>query len=131
MLSDKEINKIIESFSMIVCGYAFMWMEDGNIRITGLNKPNHALVICPNGEVLETNMDDVEGKLQSLFLPSKIQNLLLPQLKKQKEMATSSKEIEVFWNRYSTEGVKKGIVYVGACQSDNEGLLRSVRQSQE
>lgn len=42
-------------------------------------------------------------------------------------MATSSKEIEVLWNRYSTKGVKKGIVYVGACQSDNEGLLLSVR----
>lgn len=63
MLSDKEINKIIESSSMIVCGYAFMWMEDGNIRIIGLNNSNHGLVMRPNGEILETNMDDVEVEI--------------------------------------------------------------------
>lgn len=60
MLSDQEINKIIEPSSMIVCSYAFIRMEDGNIRIIGLNNPNHALVIRSNGEILETNMDDVE-----------------------------------------------------------------------
>lgn len=55
-----EINKIIESASMIVGGYAFTKMEDSNIRIVGLNTPNHASVIRPDGFVLETNMDDVE-----------------------------------------------------------------------
>lgn len=39
---------------MIVGGYAFSKMDDRNIRIVGLNSPNHALVICPNGEILET-----------------------------------------------------------------------------
>ena len=85
MLSDKEINKIIESFSMIVCGYAFMWMEDGNIRITGLNKPNHALVICPNGEVLETNMDDVEGNSNRYFYPLKYRTYFCLNLKNRKK----------------------------------------------
>lgn len=63
MLSDKDIKKIIESSTMIVCGYAFMQMEDGNFRIIGLNIPNHALVMRPNGEILETNMDDVEVEI--------------------------------------------------------------------
>lgn len=55
-----EINRIVEGASMIVGGYAFSKMDDRNIRIVGLNNPNHALVIRPNGEMLETNMDDIE-----------------------------------------------------------------------
>lgn len=60
MMNDNDIIKIIESAAMIVCGYAFQQMSDGNIRIVGLKYPNHASVIRPNGEILETNMDDVE-----------------------------------------------------------------------
>ncbi|MDE5676239.1 toxin-antitoxin system, toxin component [Phocaeicola sp.] len=69
MLSDKDINDIIESSAMIVCGYAFMQMEDGNIRIVGLKNPNHALVMRSNGEILETNMDDVEIEIVMEYWP--------------------------------------------------------------
>ena len=40
---------------------AFSIMDDGNIRIVGLNAPHHASVLrSTDGEILETNMDDVE-----------------------------------------------------------------------
>lgn len=60
MMNSNEIDRIVESAAMIVCGYAFSRTSDGNIRIVGLNSPNHASVIRPDGEILETTMDDVE-----------------------------------------------------------------------
>ena len=45
---------------MIVCGYAFTKTEDSNIRVLDLKTPHHALVLSPQGEVLETTMNDVE-----------------------------------------------------------------------
>lgn len=59
-MTDNDIMKIVESATMVICGYAFIQMTDGNIRIVGLKYPHHASVIRPNGEILETNMDDVE-----------------------------------------------------------------------
>lgn len=56
----KNISEVIDSASMIVCGYAFIQMNDGNIRIVGLEEPNHAAVIRRNGEMLETDMDEIE-----------------------------------------------------------------------
>lgn len=47
--------------------YAFTAMDDGNIRILCLNAPYHAAVIRPNGEVLESNMDDVEQDIVALY----------------------------------------------------------------
>lgn len=60
MIADNEINKIAQSALMIVGGYAFCLMDGGNIKVVGINAPNHVSVIRPNGEVLETNMDDIE-----------------------------------------------------------------------
>lgn len=45
---------------MIVCGYAFTKTEDSNVRVLDLEEPHHALLMSPQGEVLETTMDDVE-----------------------------------------------------------------------
>lgn len=59
-MSHNEINDIIESAVMVVGGYAFIQMDDGNVQIVGLKAPHHAVVIRPCGEILETNMDDVE-----------------------------------------------------------------------
>lgn len=67
MMRKNEIDEIASKASMIVGGYAFTTMEDGNIRILCLNSPNHASVIRPNGEVLETNMDEVEQDIVSLY----------------------------------------------------------------
>lgn len=59
-MTDHKLSQIIDSAAMIVGGYAFTRMDNGNIRVIDLNEPHHASVIRPNGEVIETSMDDVE-----------------------------------------------------------------------
>lgn len=54
------MTKIRSAADMIVCGFAFTKTEDANIRIFDLREPHHAAVISPQGEVLETTMNDVE-----------------------------------------------------------------------
>ncbi len=47
------------SADMIVSGYAFT--KDGDLlRVLNLSAPSRALVLNKAGEVLETNMDDIE-----------------------------------------------------------------------
>lgn len=59
-MNENERIAIAESASMIVGGYAFSQTEENFIRIVDLHAPFHALVINKKGEVLETNMDDIE-----------------------------------------------------------------------
>ena len=59
-MTDNELSAIIDSASMIVDGYAFSQIGEDNIRCVGINKPHHAAIMRQDGEVLETNMDDVE-----------------------------------------------------------------------
>ncbi len=60
MMTNNEINQLAQSALMIVGGYAFCPFENGNIRVVGLYAPNHVSVIRQNGEILETNMNDIE-----------------------------------------------------------------------
>lgn len=55
-----DIDKTLRSADMIVAGYAFSKMDDGNVRIVNIHPPHHAAVIRANGEMLETNMDNIE-----------------------------------------------------------------------
>lgn len=59
-MKSEELNTIRLNANMIVCGYAFTYTENLNVRIFDLNEPHHALVLSPQGEVLETSMNDVE-----------------------------------------------------------------------
>lgn len=59
-MTEREINNIANEALMIVCGYAFTQNEDGFMRVVNLHAPHHALVMTNEGEVLETNMDDIE-----------------------------------------------------------------------
>lgn len=59
-MSHNEIVHVSSNADMIVCGYAFKRMDDLNIRILQLQAPNHALILSPKDEILETSMDDVE-----------------------------------------------------------------------
>lgn len=54
-----DIEKIAEQADMIVNGYAFTKNED-KIRVLYLSKPFHAVMLSIDGEVLETNMNDIE-----------------------------------------------------------------------
>lgn len=60
MMTNIEIDQISQSALMIVGGYAFCPMDNNNIKVLGLYAPNHVSIIRQNGEVLETNMDDIE-----------------------------------------------------------------------
>ncbi len=60
MIDQRELQRIAESSAMIVGGYAFTPMAEGNIRVLALHGDNHACVINEEGEVMETNMDDIE-----------------------------------------------------------------------
>ena len=58
-MSDEEIKKIAEKADMIIRNYAFT-RKDNVISILNLKNPEHAMVISPDGTMLETNMDEIE-----------------------------------------------------------------------
>lgn len=55
-----DTKTICANACMIVSGYAFRRLEDGNVSILQLDVPHHALVLSDGDEVLETTMDDIE-----------------------------------------------------------------------
>ena len=59
-MKEEEIKAVAEKAMMIVCGYAFSKTEEGLIRVVYLHPPYHALVMTREGDVIETNMDDIE-----------------------------------------------------------------------
>ncbi len=59
-MHNDELLKVRSVADMIVCGYAFTKAEDSNVRVLDLKEPHHALLMSPQGDVLETTMDDVE-----------------------------------------------------------------------
>jgi len=59
-MKGKDIEKIIEKSDFIVAGYAFTKRDDGLISIVALDAPNHAAIIDSDGNLLETNMYDIE-----------------------------------------------------------------------
>lgn len=63
MKTNIDIDSIIENATMIVCGYAFSKLEDGNIRIISIEPPYHASILQPDGEIVETDMDDIEMEI--------------------------------------------------------------------
>ena len=54
-----NIKEIADKADMIVSGYAFT-KEADLVRVLNLAAPSRALVLNKAGEVLETNMDDIE-----------------------------------------------------------------------
>ena len=59
-MNNDELLKVSSDADMIVCGYAFTKTEDSNIRVLDLKEPHHVLLMSPQGEILETTMNDVE-----------------------------------------------------------------------
>lgn len=80
-MKEEEIKAVAEKAMMIVCGYAFSQTEEGFIRIVYLHPPYHALVMTSEGEVTETNMDDIE-----ISIASKYDTFLRKEMKKNKEI---------------------------------------------
>ena len=80
-MNEEEIKIVAENAMMIVCGYAFSKTEKGLIRVVYLHPPYHALVMTSEGEVTETNMDDIE-----ISIASKYDTFLRKEMKKNKEI---------------------------------------------
>ena len=59
-MTNERLDTIAEKADMIINGYAFTVSEDGFIHILNLNSPDCAMVISKEGEMLETNMDEIE-----------------------------------------------------------------------
>jgi predicted nuclease of predicted toxin-antitoxin system len=59
-MSEKEIQCIAENANFIVNGYAFTKRDNGLIEIFNLDKPNNAMVINHDNEMIETNMGQIE-----------------------------------------------------------------------
>ena len=61
-MTENEIRNIADEADMIIRGYAFT--KKGNfIRIFNTNDGISAMVISPDGSMLETNMDEIEQAL--------------------------------------------------------------------
>ena len=54
-----DIIKVADNADMIVSGYAFTCSKCG-IRVLNLNNPNSAAILSEEGELLATNMSDIE-----------------------------------------------------------------------
>ena len=54
-----NIQDIANQADLIVNGYSFTCSDQG-IRVLNLNKPDRAVLLSNQGEVLETSMDDIE-----------------------------------------------------------------------
>lgn len=62
-MPEKEIERIAEQAKLIASGYAFSAREDGFISILNLEHPDCAMVVDADGEIMETNMDEIEQRL--------------------------------------------------------------------
>ena len=62
-MSDKDIEKLAENARSIVSGYAFSPLQDGFISILNLKHPDSAMIVTSDGEIVETNMDQIEQKI--------------------------------------------------------------------
>ena len=80
-MNEEEIKIVAENAMMIVCGYAFSQTEEGFIRVVYLHSPYHALVMTSEGEVTDTNMNDIE-----ISIASKYDTFLRKEMKKNKEI---------------------------------------------
>lgn len=54
-----DIIKVADEADLIVNGYAFTRCAEG-YKILNLNRPNCAVVLSAEGEMLETTMNDIE-----------------------------------------------------------------------
>ena len=62
-MAEQDVLRVAENAKFIVCGYAFTGREDELISILNLDHPDCAMVVKPNGEMIESNMDPIEQKL--------------------------------------------------------------------
>jgi hypothetical protein len=62
-MPEEKIRQIADDADMIVNDYAFKKEKNGFISILNLEHPDCAMVINTNGELIETNMDEIEQRI--------------------------------------------------------------------
>ncbi len=62
-----NIEELANEAEVIIDGFAFVRFENG-IRIFDLNNKKGVAVISKDGELVETNMDDIELKIAQKYL---------------------------------------------------------------
>ena len=62
-----DIKKIADEADLIVNGYAFTIL-DNKIKVLNLNFPDNAVILSKDGNVLETNMQDIEISIVKNYL---------------------------------------------------------------
>lgn len=62
-MATEEIEKIADDADFVVSGYAFTRRNDGFVSILNLSHPDCAMVVDTDGNIIETNMDDIEQKI--------------------------------------------------------------------
>ena len=62
-MPEEEVRRIADNAKLIVNGYAFNDDERGFVSILNLEHPECAMVVSKSGEIIETNMDQIEQKL--------------------------------------------------------------------
>ena len=61
-MSEKELKQIADDAAMIVKGSAFSY-KDNFISVLNLNNPSRAMLISKDGEIIESNTDEIEEAL--------------------------------------------------------------------
>lgn len=68
-MSNEQLESVAIGADFIVNGYAFTKTDDGNYRVLNLNNEGRtAALLSQTGEMLETNMDDIELGIVSDYL---------------------------------------------------------------
>lgn len=58
-MTELEIKKLADDADMIVDWYAF-FRQENSVKIINLQNPHNVLILSQNGNVLETNMPNLE-----------------------------------------------------------------------
>ena len=58
----EKLREIADNADMIVRGYAFT-KKGNNISVINLNRPDCAMVMTPEGKMLESSMDEIEQEI--------------------------------------------------------------------
>ena len=61
-MSENELKRIADDAAMIVKGYAFSY-KDNFISVLNLNNPSRAMLISKDGDIIESNTDEIEEAL--------------------------------------------------------------------
>lgn len=62
-MSENELRELADKAKFIVSGYAFSAIENNLIEIVNLEHPEGVMIINSSGELIETNMDEIEQKI--------------------------------------------------------------------